>query len=208
MCPKVTLPTPTITTMGAMSGSGLTFGSGADAWGSYSYAGAGQTPPTASVTPDGNGLQIVGGFVPPVPSSANFAGFGLYFSSASCIDASAYTGIAFDFSGDLGGCNLLAGISFSSDDSSTNDPARGACIGSNSQCFGPSADVTASAQATTSASPTVRVPFTAFNGGMPNPTADPSSILEVQWGLTLPMNSADGGGCAANFTVKNVAFYK
>ncbi len=208
MCPQVMLPTPAITAMGAMSGTALTFGSGINVWGSYAFAGAGQTAPTGSVTPDGNGLQITGGFVPPVPASANFAGFGLYFASSSCIDASAYTGIAFEFSGDLGGCGLLAGISFSSDDSSTNDPARGACMGSNAQCYGPTADVTAGALAATAASPAVRVPFTAFSGGMPNATADPSSIVGVQWALTAPSASADGGGCQASFTVENVAFYK
>jgi hypothetical protein len=207
MCSKIVLPSPAITTMGAMSGGGLTFGAGSDAWGSFSFAGAGQTPPTATVTAGGDGLQIMGGFVAPVAAAGNFEGFGLYFSNASCIDASAYTGIAFDFSGDLGGCNLLLGMSFSADDSSTSDPTRGACMGTNAQCYGPTADVTASALAATPASPTIRVPFSSFSGGMPQSSADPSSIVGVQWGLTAPVGSSDGGACSASFTVENAAFY-
>jgi len=207
MCNKIVLPSPAITTMGAMSGGALTFGAGSDAWGSFSFAGAGQTPPTATVTAGGDGLQIMGGFVAPVSAAGDFEGFGLYFSSASCIDASAFTGIAFDFSGDLGGCNLLLGVSFSADDSSTSDPTRGACMGTNAQCYGPSADVTASALAATPASPTIRVPFTSFSGGMPQSAADPSSVLSVQWALSAPLGSSDGGACSASFTVKNAAFY-
>jgi hypothetical protein len=207
VCSQVVLPAPAITTMGMMSGSGLTFGSTGSAWGSYAYAGTGQTAPTATLTADGNGLEITGGFVPPVSAAGNFEGYGLYFASSSCIDASSYTGVVFDFSGELGGCHLLAGISFSGDDSSASDPVRGACPGTTSQCYGPSADVTTAALAATASSPTIRIPFTSFVGGMPNSMADPSSIVGVQWALTAPAGSSDGGGCQAIFQVENVAFY-
>ena len=207
MCSKVVLPAPAITTMGMMSGGSATFNSGGSAWGSYAFAGMGQTAPTASLTADGNGLQIMGGFVAPVSPAGNFEGYGLYFASSSCIDASSYTGIKFDFAGDLGGCGLLTGVSFSSDDSSISDPTRGACQGTTSQCYGPSADVTAAALSATAAAPTVRVPFTAFSGGMPSSMADPSAIVGIQWALTAPVGSSDGGGCTASFQVANVAFY-
>ncbi|HEY4186617.1 MAG TPA: hypothetical protein VGP07_16185 [Polyangia bacterium] len=56
--------------------------------------------------------------------------------------------------------------------------------------------------------PTIRVPFTSFGGGMPIATAAPSTIVSVQWQLTAPLGSTDGGACAADFTLENVAFYK
>ena len=194
--------------MGTMSGTGLSFGSGVEGWGSYNYAGDGQTPPTGTITPDGTGIEIAGGFSASVTVASNYQGFGLYLSSSSCLDASSYTGIAFDFSGSLGGCNIQAGINFSGDDSTSNDAVRGACTGSTAQCYGPSADVTTAALAATAASPTIRVPFIAFNGGMPNPTADPSTLVAIQWQLTASLGTTDGGGCTADFTVTNVQFYK
>jgi hypothetical protein len=208
VCTKLVPPGAAITTMGAMGSTGVSFGSGVEAWGSYNYAGTGQIAPTGAVTSDGTGIEIVGGFSASVTAAVNFEGFGLYLASSSCLDASTYTGIEFDFSGSLGGCNVQAGINFSGDDAMSNDAIRGACSGSASQCYGPSADVTSAALAATAGSPTIRVPFTAFAGGMPAPTADPSTIVAIQWQLTAPLGSTDGGGCAADFTVKNVSFYK
>ena len=65
----------------------LKFGTAPYTWSSYSYAASGQTPPIATVTADGNGIHIVGGFVPPV--TANWVGAGLYFVGSNCIDGSA-----------------------------------------------------------------------------------------------------------------------
>lgn len=208
VCAKLVPPSAAITSMGSMSGTAVSFGSGVEAWGSYSYAGTGQAAPTGTLTADGTGIEIVGGFTASVTSAVNYEGFGLYLAGSSCLDASSYTGIEFDFSGNLGGCNIQTGINFSADDAMSNDAVRGACSGSASQCYGPSADVTVAALAATAASPTIKVPFTSFTGGMPNPTADPSTIVTVQWQLTAPLGSTDAGVCAANFTVTNVAFYK
>ncbi len=213
VCPQMMATSPAITTAG-VNGTGATagsvsFGTGADRWGSYAYAGAGQTAPTGVVTSNGNGLQITGGFVPPVSPSANFEGFGLFYSSSSCLDASVYTGVKFDYTGDLGGCNLQVGMSFSGDDSAASD-ARGACSGTTSTCYGPVADVTSQANAPTDAgTTTIRVPFTAFASGSPISTLDPTTVVAVQWGLTAPGATGlpDAGGCAANFTVANVTFY-
>jgi hypothetical protein len=208
VCTKLVPPSAAITTTGTMTGATVAFGSGVEAWGSYNYAGNGQTAPTGTVTPDGTGIEIVGGFTASVTAAVNYEGFGLYLASSSCLDASSYTGIQFDFSGSLGGCNVQTGINFSGDDSTSNDAVRGACTGTTAQCFGPSADFTTAALAATAAAPTIKVPFSSFNGGMPNPTADPSTLVAVQWQLTAPLGATDGGGCAADFTVKNVAFYK
>ena len=201
VCSKVTLPNASITTLGTMSAGKLSFGSAPYGWGSYTYGSTGQNAPTATLTPDGNGIRITGGFVPPVTQT--WMGVGLYFASASCIDASAYTGVKFDFSGVLGGCALAFGSNYSGDESTTDDATRGSCPFTNSTCYPPQTVVNTSA--TSDAGPTtIRVPFSSLGGGSPNPTMDPSTIITVQWQL----NALSGGpGCSADFTVENVSFY-
>jgi hypothetical protein len=201
VCSKLTLPSPAITTLGTSSGSSMTFGSAPYSWISYAYAASGQTPPTATVTPDGSGIHIVGGFVPPV--TANWVGVGIYFVGSSCIDGSGYTGVKFDFSGNLDGCALAFGSNFSGDASQQDDPARGACAFSNSICYPPQFVVSTPSES--DAGPTtIKVPFTSLGGGNPIPTFDKTSIITVQWQL----NGLSGGsGCSADFTVENVAFY-
>ena len=201
VCSKIVLPSTSITTLGTTSGSVMTFGAAPYQWSSYTYAASGQTPPTATVTPDGNGIHIVGGFVPPV--NGNWAGAGLYFVGSSCIDASARTGIKFDFSGDLGGCSVALGANYSGDESSQDDPTRGSCPFSNSVCYPPMSVVTP-VSGSDAGTTTFKIPFTSFGGGSPNTALDPSTIVTVQWQL----NAASGGpGCSANITVANVAFY-
>ena len=201
-CAEVVLPSPTITTLGTGSGANMSFGSGADKWGSYVYAAAGQTNPTASATSDGNGIQIAGGFVAPIQANSNYEGVGLYFSSTSCIDASAYTGVKFDFAGDLGGCSLSFGASFSGDLSHADDATRGVCLGADSNCYGPSFTIVP-----TASTATFMVPFTSLGAGMPIAKLDPTTITAVQWQLGGQPSLTDGGVCAANFSVSNVAFY-
>jgi hypothetical protein len=126
----------------------------------------------------------------------------MYFVNANCLDASAYTGFRFDFSGDLGGCSLSLGATFSGNQSTANDATRGSCPGSNSVCYPPMAAVpvtNADAGLTT-----FKVPFTTFTGGNPNSTLDPTTILTVEWQLSAPSSNT---GCTANFSVENVAFY-
>jgi hypothetical protein len=206
-CAEVAPVGAAITTMGTGSGASLGFGPAAERWGSYSYAGSGQAPPIGAVTADGNGIQIAGGFTPDVTASSNDAGLGLYFSSSSCLDASAYQGVKFDFSGDLGGCLLGFGASFSGNLATASDATRGACPGTSATCYGPSADVTAQALAATAAAPAIKVPFSALASGMPNPTLDPTTIVSVQWQLSAPLGTPGAGGCAASFSVANVTFY-
>jgi hypothetical protein len=175
----------------------MRFGTAEEQWGSYTYADPGQTAPTASVTADGNGIHIQATFVP--ESGYTFEGVGLYFSSQSCIDGSRYTGIQFGFAGDLGGCSLNVGVTSSADISSQSDPARGACSGTPSTCYGPFAPV--------QPVPAVRVPFSAMSGGMPMAQVDPSTITNVNWQLSGPASAPDGGDCSADITVENVTFY-
>ena len=199
VCPQVVLPAPAITTMGKTGSGGLQFGAGAAAWGSYTYAGPGQTAPVGVPTADGDGIQITGGFEAPVDPSGDYMGLGLYFNSSSCVNAAGYTGVKFDFSGDLGGCGLALGVSFSADLTQADNPGRGACTATS--CYGPAAPV-----APTSGS-TVMVPFASLAGGMPVSSLDPATLVTVQWQLTSSSAAGGDGSCAANFTVGNVAFY-
>ena len=209
VCPALAATSPIITSNGANHATAplFTFGSADDAWGSYTYAASGQTAPMAMATTDGNGIQISGGFVPPVTSSNNYMGVGLYYNSASCLDATAYTGVQFDFSGTLGGCAIQLGASFSGDASSSGNPGRGTCAGTSSTCYGSSYDVTTAVLAATPSSPTIKVPFDMLSGGMPISAIDPHTLLTVQWQLSSGPGATDGGACSADFTVENVKFY-
>jgi|GEM_PF-1530402 len=199
VCPQLVLPSPAITTMGATGAAGLSFGSGATEWQSYTYAAPGQALPTATLTPDGAGIHITGGFAPPI--SGNWEGAGLFFNGTKCVDASSYTGVQFDFAGDLGGCALAFGASFSGDLSHADEPGRGSCPGTSGTCYGPLAPVVPG-----SSTATIKVPFSALTSGSPIPKLDPATLVDVEWQLSAP-TGADGGSCAANFTVENVAFY-
>ncbi len=184
--------------MGATQPGVLTFGPATARWESYAYAAPGQVVPTATLTSDGTGIQIAGGFAPPL--DGNWEGVGLFFDGGSCLDASSYTGVEFDFSGDLGGCLLGFGASFSGDQSHADDAQKGGCAGSDSQCYGPIANVVPGTATT------IKVPFSALTAGAPISKLDPSTLVDVEWQLSAP-TGADGGSCSASFTVKNVAFY-
>ena len=205
ICPEIVAGSPIITSMGIASTDGLTFGAGADSWKSFTYATANPTHPTAAVTADGDGIQIAAASL----SSTDYEGVGVYYNSASCLNATAYTGLKFDFAGTLGSCLLKVGISFSGDVPSRDDPVRGACAVAASSCYGPVANVTAAALAATPASPTVDVSFASMVGGSPTATADPTKIISIQWQLITGASAgaADGGACTANFSVENVSFY-
>jgi hypothetical protein len=196
VCTGIVPPTAVITTMGTASNGKLTFGTQTDTWTSYAYAGTGQTAPTATVTPDGDGIQISGGFVAPIATDGDYVGVGLFFNGSDCVNASAYTGVKFDFEGSLGGCSLAFGASFSGDLSNA-DPAQGSCPGTDAMCYGPSVAVVPGTG-------TLMVPFATLSGGTPIGTLDPTTLVSVQWQLTA---GADGGACSAAFSVENVSFY-
>ncbi len=208
VCPRTPVSSTVITSGGTNTTAGVTFGTGAnDQWASYTYAAPGQTAPVGTATSDGDGLHIQGGFVPPITGPNNYMGFGLYYSSSECLDASSYTGVQFEFAGSLGGCRLAFAANFSGDAFEGDDPSRGGCRSSNSACYGPSADVTSEAKPG-DAGVVVKVPFSALSAGVPIGTLDPSTIVTIQWQLTASTSSGDAGGCSADFTVKNVAFYQ
>ncbi len=204
-CPEIVASSPIITSMGIASTDGLSFGSGANSWKSFAYATANPTVPTATLTADGNGIQIAAASLSP----GDYEGVGVDYNSSSCLNAAAYTGVKFDFAGTLGSCLLKVGITFSGDDPPADDPGRGACTAPAASCYGPIANVTAAALAATPAAPTVKVSFASMSNGSPRVSADPSKITFLQWQvITGTAAGADGGGaCTANFSVENVAFY-
>jgi hypothetical protein len=198
VCPTTVLPSPAITTMGTSAADGLTFGAAPNTWSSYAYAAPGEPVPTATLTPAGDGIAIAATFVK--PTAGNWEGVGLFVNGPNCVDASSYTGVKFDFSGDLGGCALSFGASFSGDLSHADGPTMGSCPGDDSRCYGPLAPVVPGTATT------IEVPFKTLSGGAPIGALDPSTLVDVEWQLS-PSPGADGGACAASFTVENVAFY-
>jgi hypothetical protein len=204
-CSAVTLNSPLITTGGtplpsdlapdAAAPAQLVFDAPAGQWVSYTFAGMGEPLPKATVTPDGDGFQIVATFADATASPNSYEGFGLNFRNTTCVDGSLYTGLQFDFEGDLGGRVLIVGATSSDSVTVTDDIARGACVGSRSSCYGPSVSVPR-----IDVTP-VQVPFTQLTGGMPNDTLDTKKIVNVQWQLGAAMNPR------ATFTIRNVTFY-
>jgi hypothetical protein len=196
VCPQVMLTSSAVTTTGRATGDNLTFGPDDSAWASFSYVGPGEATPTIAVTPDGNGFEMSATLAPPLASN-NYSGFGLYFNSGSCLDASDRTGIQLDLSGDLGTCSLRYILLFSKDLSHIDDPVRGDCPNDDSVCLGPFVPLTLGAS-------TIRIPFTSLTGGAPIATVDPTSLVIMQWQISA---SDAAAGCTADFTVKNVSFY-
>jgi hypothetical protein len=199
VCPSVTLPTSSVTTAGTASGAALAFGAAGDTWGTYTYGGPGQPTPTATLTSDGNGFQVVAALVSP-DGSNDFAGMGLYYSAASCADVSSYTGVTFDLSGDLGACSLVLGAQSSADLSAADDPNRGTCAASAAACYGGTLPIVVD-------DGPVHVPFSGLTGGMPADGVDPRTLVTLYWQVSATLGSEDGGGCSATFTVENLAFY-
>jgi hypothetical protein len=198
-------PGPVITSNGTAIDHRLAFGS--SAWGSFVFAGDGQPTPTLTLAPDGNGFAWQGELIAPLTN--NYEGVGLFYNGPYCADASDYTGVQFDVSGDLGGCTLAVGSTSAADVSTIDDASRGQCTLGMS-CYGPSSDVTsqlAGADAGGGAV-TIRVPFASERGGSPVATLDPSTLTDIVWRLGGSVGGPDGGACAANLTIENVSLYK
>lgn len=208
-CSSIHLASPAVTTLGRLAAddplvSGTTpgeliFGAPFQRWFSYSYAAADQTAPVALVTADGDGFEVTADFTASVAGSNTFEGFGLAFEGPSCIDGSAYTGVQFDFSGDLGGRLLTVIVTAAENVTMQNDPTRGTCTGGAANCYGPSLSTNSILDTTNPK----QIPFSMLTGGKPDNEAvlDPTSIVSVQWQLEVAANPH------AQFTIKNVTFY-
>jgi hypothetical protein len=200
VCTKVVLPSPAITTMGTSTAGGITFGAAPNTWSSQTAAAPGEPVPTATLTPAGDGFSIAATIVAPTGGNANWEAVNLLFAGTACVDASSYTGVKFDLSGDLGGCALSFGASASADLSHADVPKMGSCPADDSQCYEPLAPIVPGTATT------IQVPFRSLSFGQPVAALDPSTLVYLQW-LLNPPRDADGGVCTASFTIKNVAFY-
>jgi alpha-tubulin suppressor-like RCC1 family protein len=191
-CPGVVLSSATITASTFTSGTSILYGAAPNQWGTYTVDATGQ--PTPTLTPSASALSIAASLAPSI-GDANWVVVGLYYSSSSCADVSAYNGVKFTLSGDLGACSLIFDVNFADDLSVSDDAARGLCTIAEPFCYGPSANVSAT-------SGMVTVPFSQLSQGSPIASISERNFQAVGWEVIAP-----AAGCTANFTVSNVTFY-
>ena len=144
---------------------------------------------------------------------ATYSGVGMwqYF----CFDGSAYSGIQFTVSGDIGipgedagdaGTDVQMQLQVTQLSNSAITNADGTMGLKGSMCAGTCNPATASFPVT-SAPQVVKVPWTALAGGTPNPTIDnPGQIAKIQF--QLPWLCMGGVPYTTNVTITNIAFYK
>lgn len=161
----------------------------------FSFAAPGLTAVSVTPVEGPNGLTGLHTMVNLDPAHI-FAGAGLSFAFPACIDASAFTGIQFTITGDLGTC-LVEASAVPSEDNATTFGGAATCTASS--CVPP-----ASAPVSTG---TTTVRFADMTGGTPLGTVDTHALNDVQWVVVAPTD-ADGGAesCAANFIISAVSF--
>jgi hypothetical protein len=124
----------------------------------------------------------------------NVVGFGFFFVNPTCVDASAFTGVRFTVSGDLGTCELRASVVPSEDNAVANGPV-GTCTAAT--CVSPfSAPLGLGTQV---------VRFADMTGGSPLATVDAAALNDVLWSLTVPTDGVTAP-CTANLTISDVSF--
>jgi hypothetical protein len=190
-----------ITDFSEISGN-TTWTSGEQAWGNADFSGTTQTygssgtQLTATIT-SGHALQLSSGF-----PNENYVGLGLLFDA--CADASTFAGLSFTVSGNLGGATLY--VQLRTVGNLPNDQACGACAYASEQtkwddCVFNTKNVTS-----VSGSPqTIKVPWTEFTGGKPNPTSSSTSEL---LGVQIQFECGQSSGCGPNVTFDDFAFYE
>jgi hypothetical protein len=133
-----------------------------------------------------------------VAAAQGYTGIVLWF--APCVDASAFSGLTFSMTGDLGGATLLVKAQ-----TSPNYPVD--VTNSKGKCEYPREDMkfTTCQQPSATITELVENPITLdwaeFTGGTPIPTLDPSQLL----GFELQFQ-CQSGSCALDITVGNVQF--
>jgi len=121
-------------------------------------------------------------------------GFGFFFVNPTCVDASAFTGVRFNVTGDLGTCELRASVVPSEDNAVANGPV-GTCTAAS--CVSPfSAPLGLGTQV---------VRFADMTGGAPLATVDATALNDVLWTLTVPTDGVTAP-CTANLTISDVSF--
>ncbi len=169
--------------------------------GPYTYAAPGLNAPTVTALsgPGGilEGLQVSAAPGASTDPNNAYFGVGLGFGNPSCVDASAYTGVQFTVTGDLGTCTLQLAM-VPSEDNSVQNGSAGVCTGDPSTgCHGPTS-------APIGVGTTV-VNFSDLSGGVPLATLDPTALNDIDWHLTVPTDGTTAP-CAASFTITDVSF--
>jgi hypothetical protein len=166
--------------------------------GSFAFAGPGLVAPTVTIPrgPDGSITSVQVTATPGLASdpTQNFVGFGLSFGVPACLDASAFTGISFVLTGDLGTC-ALSFDAIPSEDNAVANGTVGTCTAT--QCLSPGFGPILPG-------PTF-VPFSAMTGGTPLATVDSSALNGISW-LLVPPTDGESAPCTASFTISSIAF--
>jgi hypothetical protein len=172
-------------------------GVGSPGGGVYTYAATGLAAPSAIEIPlaGDTGIQVTANpGVPTDPANA-FSGFGVFFSSPACVDASAFTGVQFTVTGDLGTCVLQFSATPSDDSATSSNPLSGRCTAP--ACLAPSSVPLGTG--------TTTVHFTDLANGTPDPTENTAAIVGLNWNLQAPTDG-ESAPCSANFTVGGIKF--
>jgi hypothetical protein len=160
----------------------------------YAYAAPQLTLPTGTPVYSADGiwqsLTVVASPGTTSDPGNNWLGVGVPF--ASCIDASAYTGVRFTITGDLGTCAL----------SFVAAPAEQSAVANGGACTDPNCWSPASP---TFGVGTTTARFIDLNGGSPPGPVDPSRLMTIQWQLNVPTDGVTAP-CVANFTVSDISF--
>jgi hypothetical protein len=156
--------------------------------GTFTYASTGLT--FAAVSLAAGGAGSTGQSLRVIMDSGTSVAFGydavgLYFDS--CVDASAYSGVTFTITGDLGACD----VQFAMHTSENEHGFFGACTATD--CHEAMVSITTG---------TTTVLFSQLVGGSPLAYVDKTKIIGMHWQFQVP----SGGSCDANFTVDNVSF--
>jgi hypothetical protein len=161
---------------------------------SYAYAAPGLVLPTATPGYSGDGLwqSLTVVASPGVPSNPPDNWIGIGVPVVGCVDASAYTGVRFTITGDLGTCAL----------SFVAVPAEQAAVANGGSCTAPMCWSPASLPFGVG---TTTVAFADLVGGMPAGPVDPSRLLDVQWQMNVPSDGITMP-CVANFTISDISF--
>ena len=130
-----------------------------------------------------------------------YSGFAVYMNGPACIDGSAYTGVQFTISGDLGTCGLVFSFNDAEHGVETTSSTGEVRATGPSGSYSPQKAVTVSSTAAT-----VMVKFTDPTGGSPATAVDPMNLTAVQFQLTNS-NTATAS-CMGTITVDDIKFYK
>lgn len=128
---------------------------------------------------------------------------GIVFWFGPCLNASAFSGVQFGATGQLGGATMIVKTQTSPDYPIDAVNSKGKCpykVDANkfTECQQPTANV-----ASLPASGTVSLPWAMFTGGIPVPNIDPSQLLGFELQFSCP---GGGSSCALNLDLGQVKF--